>query len=49
MSTIKNRLFNKIIKGPGTTFQTLVLRQNEVGNVCHTAHFLHTKFHFGST
>ena len=44
MSTIKNNQillychFNKIIIGPGTSFQSPVLSQKYVTNVCHTAH-----------
>ena len=44
MSTIKNGLsslychFNKIIKGPGTSFQSLALSQKHVRNICHTAY-----------
>ena len=55
MSTIKNRQillychFNKIIKGPGTSFQSPALSQKHVINVCHTAHYYSTKFHFEST
>ena len=30
--------FNKIIKGPGTSFQLLALSQNHVRNVSRTAH-----------
>ena len=30
--------FNKIIKGPGTSFQLLALGQNHVRNVSRTAH-----------
>ena len=43
MSTIKNGQislychFNKIIEGPGTSFQS-TLSQKHVRNVCHTAH-----------
>ena len=41
MSTIKNDQislychFNKIIKGPGTSFQFPALNQKHVRNVCH--------------
>ena len=41
MSTIKNGQillychFNKIIKGPGISFQSLELSQKHVRNVCH--------------
>ena len=44
MSTIKNGQispychFNKIIKGPGTSFQSPALSQKNVRNYCHTAH-----------
>ena len=44
MSTTKNgqipRYYNftKIIKGPGTSFQSPALSQKHVRNVCHTAH-----------
>ena len=50
MSTIKNGQilqychFVKIIKGPGTSFQFLVLRRKSVRNVSHTAHQYLTKF-----
>ena len=30
--------FNKIIKEPGTSFQSPALSQKHVRNVCHTAH-----------
>ena len=30
--------FNKIINGPGTSFQSPELSQNHVRNVCHTVH-----------
>ena len=30
--------FNKIIKGPGTSSQSLALNQKHIRNVCHTAH-----------
>ena len=29
--------FNKIIKGPGTSFKSPALSQKHVRNVCHTA------------
>ena len=54
MSTIKNGQillychFNKIIKEPGTSFQSPAFNQKHIRNVCHTAHYL-TKFHFDST
>ena len=44
MSTIKNDQislycnFNKLVKEIGTSFQSLVLRQKHVRNVCQTAH-----------
>ena len=44
MSTIENGQillyshFNKIIKEPGTSFQSPALSQKRVRNVCHTAH-----------
>ena len=52
MSTIKNDQislychFNKIIKGPGTSFQSPALSQKHVRNICHTAYQCLTKFHF---
>ena len=51
MSTIKNGqillcYFNKMIKGPGTSFQSPVLNQK---HVCHMAHYYLTKFHFDGT
>ena len=55
MSTVKNGPislychFNKILKEPGTSFQSPVLNQKHVRNVCHTVHLCLTKFHFGST
>ena len=55
MSTIKNHQislychFNKIIKGPGTNFQSLALSQIHFRNVCHTAHWYLAKFHCNST
>ena len=45
MSTIKNGQillycnFNKIIKEPGTIFQSAAFNQKHVRNVCDTAHF----------
>ena len=30
--------FNKIIKGPGTSFQSPAMSQNHVSNVFHAAH-----------
>ena len=41
--------FNKIMKGPGTSFQSLALSQKHVRNVCHTTHKYLTKFHFDRT
>ena len=44
MSTTKNDkillycCFNKIMKGPGTSFLSPVFRQKYVRNVCHTRH-----------
>ena len=44
MKTIKNGQillychFNKIIKEPGTSFQSPAFNQKHVRNVCHTAH-----------
>ena len=35
--------FRKIIKGPGTSFQSPALSQKHVRNVCHTAHQYLTK------
>ena len=55
MPTIKNSQilpychFNKIIKGPGTSFQSPALSQKHVRNTCQTAHQYLTKFHFGRT
>ena len=55
MSTVENGKillychFNKIIKGPGTSFPSRALSQKYVRNVCHTAHQYLTKFHFDST
>ena len=55
MSTIKNDQislycnFNKIIKEPGTSFQTPSLSQKHVRNPFHTAQKYLTKFHFDST
>ena len=52
MSTIKNGQillychFNKIIKGPGTSFQSPALSQKHVRNVSHIAHLYLTKLHF---
>ena len=41
--------FNKIIKEPGTSFQSLVFSQKHDRNDWHTAHYYLTKFHFDST
>ena len=41
--------FDKIIKGPETSFQFAALSQNHVRNIWHRAHYYLTKFHFGST
>ena len=44
MSTIKNGqmllycYFNKIMKEPGTSFQSPAVSQKHVRNVCYTAH-----------
>ena len=54
MSTIKNSQillychFNKIIKEPGTSFQTPAFSQKHTKNVYPTAHQYLTKFHFDS-
>ena len=55
MSTMKNGkiwlycCFNKIMKEPGPSFQSLELNQKHIRNVCDTAHYYLTKFHFDST
>ena len=55
MSSIKNGQIslychlNKIIKRPGTSFQSPPLRQKYVRNICHTVHQYLTKFHFDNT
>ena len=55
MSTTKNGQislyfhFNKMIKEPGTSFQSPTFSQKDVRNVCHTAYYYLTKFHFDST
>ena len=55
MSAIKNSLislychFNKMIKGPGTSFQSPALGQKHVRNLCPTVHQYLTKFNFDST
>ena len=41
--------FNKIIKRPGTSFQSPALSKKYVRNDCHIAHYYLTKFHFDST
>ena len=41
--------FNKLIKGPGTTFKSPALSQKHVRNICHTANQYLTEFHFDST
>ena len=52
MSTIKNGQillychFNKIIKGPGTSFQSPTLSQKHVRNVFFKIHKYLIKFHF---
>ena len=54
MSSIKNsqislhRHYKKIIKVSRTSFQSPVLSQEHIRNVCHTAHYYLTKFHFDS-
>ena len=53
MSAIKNALslyhqFTKIIKGSGTSFQSPVLSEKHVKNVCRTAHQYLVIFHFNS-
>ena len=55
MSTIKNGQislychFNKIIKGPGTSFQSPAASQKHFRNVCHTVLYYLTKFYFDIT
>ena len=55
MSTIKNGLislychFNKIIKGPASSFQSTALSRKYIRIVCHTVYWYLTKFHFDST
>ena len=55
MSTIKNGQillychFNKILKEPGTSFQSPAFSQKHVRNVCHTAHYYFTKSGFDRT
>ena len=41
--------FNKIIKGPGTSFQSPALSKKHVRNVFHTVHQHLTKFRVDST
>ena len=41
--------FNKIIKGHVTSLQSPALSQKHVRNICHTAHYYLTKFHFDNT
>ena len=41
--------FNKIIKRPGTSFQSTVLIQKYVRNVCHTAHLYSKEIRIGTT
>ena len=41
--------FSKIIKGPGTGFLSPALNQKYNRNVCYTAQWYMTKFHFDST
>ena len=36
--TLMYSIFNKIIKGPGTSFQIPALKQKHVRNVYHTVH-----------
>ena len=40
--------FNKIIKGPATSFQSPAVNQKHVKNVCQTTHWYLMKFHFDS-
>ena len=55
MSTIKDDQillychFNKIVKEPGTSFQSQAFSQKHVRNVCHIALQDLTKFHFDRT
>ena len=54
MATMKNSQilpyfhFNKIIKGPGTIFQSQALAQKHVKNVYYTVHYL-SRFYFDGT
>ena len=54
MSPIKNGQislfchFNEFIKNLGTSFQSTTLSKNYVRNVCHTANWYLTNFHFDS-
>ena len=41
--------FIKTIKGPGTSFQSPILSQKHVRNVCYRIHQYLAKFHFDST
>ena len=55
MRTIKNKQislychFNKIIKGPETSFQSPALDKDYVRNVCNKAHQYLIKFYFDNT
>ena len=55
MSTIKNSQillychFNKIMKEPGTSFQSPTFSQKHARNVCDTTHQYLTKLHVEST
>ena len=40
---------DKIVKEPGTSFQSAAFSQKHVRNVCATAHYYLAKFHFDST
>ena len=48
---VRSRYFHfyEIIKRPKISFQSPALNQKHAGNVCHTAHWHLTKFHFDST
>ena len=54
MSTIKNGhilpycQFNKIIKGPGTSFQSPALSKKHNRSICQATHYYLTKFYFDS-
>ena len=41
--------FKKILKGPGTSFHSQALNQKHIRNVCHTAHYYLSTFHFDSS